>query len=311
MKKDMSFLFEGGSLSKQKKKKATFRAICVTLILLAATVTFLLGYFAVSAIISGAQSTKENEEQINIGDTTVITLTESDIYKGDLLLLDATHPLQSEVPVTLIAPTRPKNEKTGTPVYSLMGTGTLSLNEQALKQFNLLAEAFFKSSGDDNLLIYNAYDGTKSSQAAIYESGSTLSLGYYSLNSEGEYVRNASIYGVGTYNWVYNNAHKYGFILLSEEAGEDDQGSNVFRYVGIPHATAMHTKRLSLSEYMEKLKETSPEEPMAITANRSSYAIYYLSSTDEHRVPISYEYDISGNNADGYVITVNLSKKLS
>ena len=296
-------------MSAQKKKKATFRAICVTLVLLAISVTVLLGYFAVAAIMSTSEAKQQEEQKISIGNTVAITLPSDGVYKGDLLVLDATHPLQNDVDVTLIAPTRPKNEKTGTPLYSLMGTGTLSLNSDALKHFNMLAEAFFKASGDDNLLIYNAYDGTKSSQSAIYESGSALSLGYYSLESNGEYKRNTSIYGVSTYNWVYNNAHRYGFVLLSGEVADGEEGSNVFRYVGIPHATAMHTKKLNFSQYIQRLKDTTPEEPLSITAGRNSYAIYYLPANGEHRVPVSYDYEVSGNNVDGYVITVLLTKK--
>lgn len=310
MKNNLSaLLFEGGSLSAQKKKKTAFRSICITFTLLMLTLAILLGYFAISAIGSASAKKDTDEIKADIGSTAEISLSPDGIYKGELLLLDASHPLQSKVSVTLIAPTRPKNEKTGTPMYSLMGTGTLKLNEDTLKQFNLLASAFFKASGDDNLLIYNAYDETKSSQAAIYESGSSLSLGYYSLEANGEYKRNTSIYGVSTYNWVYNNAYKYGFVVLDDEAPDGERGSNVFRYVGVAHATAMHLKKLDLPEYLNMLKDTTPEAPLTVSTSRINYAIYYLAANGEHRVPTAHKYSVSGNNVDGYIVTVEIPKK--
>ena len=313
--RDISILFEGGSKRAQKKKRVTFYAICVTFAIMVILTLILAVYGVVSWISDSAAKTPDGEDTVSIGATTTVTLSQQDIYSGDLLLLDASHPLIDEVSVSLIRDTRPKNEA-GNFVYSILGTNTLSLRSDALKQFNAMAEAFYKQSKDDNLIVFNAYDPSKSSQAAIYEAGTTVALGYYSQNSNKEYVRNESIYGIGTYNWIYNNAHRYGFVLLSSEAQTDEDGkslgSNVFRYVGIPHAVAMSTKRLSFERYLEYLKEkTYPDAPLAINASAGKYAIYYLSATDAHTVPTQYQYDVSGNNVDGYIITVDLSKKIS
>ena len=302
---DISFLFEGGSLLTQKKKKITFYSVCATLVLAAMLLLTLAGYGIVSAII---QSSQANSGKLNIGLTKTLTIPQSDIYSGDLLLLDATHPLHKTTSVTLMSVERPKTD-TGSSIYSVRNTASLSLRADVLKQFNAMMEDFYKQTKDDNLLVYDAYDSSKSSQAAIYESGASLSLGYYTPLNNGEYARNESIYGVEVYNWIYDNCHKYGFTLLESEAEIDDDGeyigSNVFRYVGIPHATAMAERKLSFEDYLSYLKEnTSAAKPLGIM----TYAIYYLGAQDSHVVPEKYEYSVSGNNADGFIITVDLSK---
>ena len=302
---DISFLFKGGSIRMQKKKKRLFYSICATLVLAVMLLLTLAGYGIVSAIIKGNEA---NSGKLSIGATKIITIPQSDIYSGDLLLLDATHPFNNDASVTLMKTDRPKTD-VGVPIYSVSNTASLSLRADALKQFNAMMEDFYKESKDDNLLVFNAYDSSKSSQAAIYESGTSLSLGYYTPLGNGEYARNESIYGVETYAWIYENCHKYGFTLLESEAEIDDDGeylgSNVFRYVGVPHATAMAERKLSFEGYLSYLKEnTSASNPMGIM----TYAIYYLGAQDSHAVPAKYKYSVSGNNADGFIITVDLSK---
>ena len=313
--KILSELFEGGSNSMQKKKKVTFYVICATFALLVALLLLLLIVFIASSVGNSANKKQPDPEAVSIGSTTVVTLSDADIHSGKLLLLNAENPLTAAPEVMLIANDRPKTEL-GRPVYSVLGMANLSLEREALKQFNLMAEQFYKNTKDDNLFISTAYDASKSSQSPIYEAGNTVALGYYSTNSKGETVRNESIYDVSLYSWIYSNAHKYGFVLLSSEAQTDENGkslgSNVFRYVGAPHSVAITTKKLSFESYLNYLKDkTSADSPLSVKASGKTYAIYYLSAAGEHTVPTEYAYTVSGNNTDGYIITVDLSKKIS
>ena len=307
--KDMSFLFEGGSVAAQRKKKITFYAICALCALLVVLLLVLAAYGIASSMLS-----RGNGEN-GIGATQTVTLPAEDIYSGDLLLLDATHPLANSAEVTLMSADRPKTDTEGR-IYSILGVSTLSLRADVLKQFNAMMVDFYAQTKDDNLLVYNAYDTSKSSQAPIYESGTAVALGYYSPAGNGEFKRNESVYGVEIYGWIYENAHKYGFALLHSEAETDDEGeslgSNVFRYVGIPHATAMAEKNLTFESYLTYLKEnTSPDSPLQLAIGADKYAIYYQSAGGSQSVPTKYEYTVSGNNADGYIITAELSKPVN
>ena len=308
-------LLEGGSNSMQKRKKATLYVICATLALLAALLLLLLAVVVFSSIKNSSDKKQTPSESISIGNTETVTLSQADIHSGKLLLLNAENPLKSAPQVMLIATDRPKTEA-GRPVYSVLGMANLSLEYDALKQFNLMAEQFYKNTKDDNLFVSTAYDASKSSQSPLYEAGNTVALGYYSTNEKGETLRNESIYNVDKFSWIYSNAHKYGFVLLTSEAQTDDNGkslgSNVFRYVGAPHSVAMASKKLSFESYLEYLKtKTSVDSPLSVKASGKTYAIYYVAAAAEHKVPTEYAYTVSGNNTDGYIITVDLSKKLS
>lgn len=313
--KNMSELFDGGTKELQKKKKVTFYAICVTLALLAATLIFLL--ITVVAISIGNAKDKDKEssdEPVNIGPTEIITIDSAQLYSGDLLLLDNEHSFKGNANVILMKSKERPQTDTGTNAYTIGEMGKFSGTEEAVDALNNMIKAFYKASKDDNIYVSNAYNTEKvDTQDAIYTSGTAFELKYFSAAADKDWSKKDSIYGVSTYNWIYNNAHKYGFIVLSGINGVDENGkeigSSVFRYIGIPNATAAKAAKQSLSVYLEALKATTPEEPLSAKVGTDRYAIYYLSATAEHKVPTDYEYTVSGNNSDGYIITVDLSAK--
>lgn len=80
-----------------------------------------------------------------------------------------------------------------------------------------------------------------------------------------------------------------------------------FRYVGAPHAQIMARKRMVLEEYIEFLKRFPQDGPHLTEAcSRHSFEIYYLPAEEagRHRLPDSSLHEISGNNVDGYVVTL-------
>lgn len=108
--------------------------------------------------------------------------------------------------------------------------------------------------------------------------------------------------------WLAENAWKYGFIQRYPESKAQltgiDQASGHFRYVGRPHARVMADNDLCLEEYMEFLKGY-PYEGRHLTAEQDgvSYEIYYCEGL-EVPVPEHGNYTISGNNTDGFIVTV-------
>lgn len=57
------------------------------------------------------------------------------------------------------------------------------------------------------------------------------------------------------YEWLCENAHKYGFILRFPENKTDVTGYSYeswhYRYVGVEHATKIHEKGITLEEYLD------------------------------------------------------------
>ena len=118
------------------------------------------------------------------------------------------------------------------------------------------------------------------------------------------------------YSWLYDNAHKYGFIRLYPVSGEGDEAdtsnANIFRYVGEAHASYIYKNKLTLESYIELIKTKPAADALSITAaSGAKYKVYYVGEGAAQIVPSTFEYTVSGDNMGGYIVTVNTSKKIS
>lgn len=116
-----------------------------------------------------------------------------------------------------------------------------------------------------------------------------------------------------SYNWLYENAHKYGFIVrypgdCKDHTGEDSSKRVHFRYVGIEHATYIYENGICLDEYLELLRESHGfNNPLTFTANGKEYSVYYVKySGNPTQIPVlkDAKYSISGDNMNGFIVTV-------
>ena len=107
--------------------------------------------------------------------------------------------------------------------------------------------------------------------------------------------------------WMEEHCAEYGFVRRYKEDKVDiTKVSNEawhFRYVGRPHATYMNEHNLCLEEYIDELKKHTVDDPIEIEAG-GTYRIYY-SELDYIRTPEN-DFEVSGNNVDGYIITEKL-----
>ena len=311
--KFLSELFEGGTNATQKKKKVTFYCICVTLALIA-VMLLILAAFGVSQLISdlaAADVQSEPNVQVSIGATETITLDAASIHSGNLLILDNAHRYQGDPETVIIRAYegRPKTQ-TGSNVYSIVSRGVSEEldfrgTSEAVSALNLMMADFYAAKADDNLCITRAYTlASKDTTDAPFTAATTFELEYY-YEYPGE-IR--GIYGVEKYDWIYSNAYKYGFVNIDDPAASEEGGSGLFIYVGVAHATYMKTKKLQLSTYLEQLRSTTPDAPLLTKVGKITYASYYLSADGEILVPTEHEYTVSGNNTDGYIITVSITK---
>jgi D-alanyl-D-alanine carboxypeptidase len=70
----------------------------------------------------------------------------------------------------------------------------------------------------------------------------------------------------------------------------------------------MNAKKIDFNTYLEQLRAATPAEPLLIKIGRITYASYFISASGEHLVPTDYEYTVSGNNYDGYIITATINE---
>jgi LAS superfamily LD-carboxypeptidase LdcB len=118
--------------------------------------------------------------------------------------------------------------------------------------------------------------------------------------------------GEGDYAWVPQNAPKYGFVLRYPEGKEDRTGldyrSDHYRYVGLPHSLIMQENSFTLEEYIDYLKAYPFEGThLSYEADGRQYEIYYAAAGTAGSIPVpsdTQNYAISGNNIDGYIVTV-------
>jgi D-alanyl-D-alanine carboxypeptidase len=113
----------------------------------------------------------------------------------------------------------------------------------------------------------------------------------------------------GDYRWFRDNAWKYGFILRYPEEKKDITKIEYepwhYRYVGVPHAWYMKKHELCLEEYLELLRGYPCDgEHLRFTCEGRNYEVYYCSGTMVY-VPEACSYTVSGNNTDGFIVTVD------
>ena len=83
-----------------------------------------------------------------------------------------------------------------------------------------------------------------------------------------------------------------------------------YRYVGIPHAIYMKQNNLCLEEYLDKIKNNKKENPLTVSAeDGTTWSMWYEKAYEDGNVtqiaiPKDCDYEISGNNVDGFIITV-------
>ena len=315
--KIFSEYFNTGSIKQQNMKRLGGLLICITALLLVLTLLILsVSSIAIAIKNRKAQNPDDTGEapgsNIPAGYTTT-TFDATQLASGALLLVDESHPYTGTPTVVefKLSEDRAKTES-GSVIYSVGGDGKAAIAD-AVKAFNAMAAAFYKESNDTNLYISSAYDTTATSQKIGYEAGTMLELDYY-VDFDADPMDIKSIYQIEKYKWIYDNAKNYGFVQASTAEGEE----NIFRYVGIAHATYMTNNNKTLAEYLTYLRENKNAANKALTisakdleGNSVSYRVYYMAATETPVVPIKYTYEVSGDNMGGYIITVNNSAKVS
>lgn len=116
------------------------------------------------------------------------------------------------------------------------------------------------------------------------------------------------------YLWIYENAHKYGFIIRYPNACKDHTGKDSttrahLRYIGVEHATYMYENNICLEEYIDllKTKHNSVNTPLSVETENGNYDIYYIQFNGNHTsvpVPKGAKYTISGDNMNGFIVSV-------
>ncbi len=258
----------------------------------------------------------------------------SDYVRGSLILVNTEHAydfnrngtdISNPEIVTVASNIQNKNFKAAD--YNVL------LAKETVNALNAMFSDFSAVGGSKDVMINSAYR-TFEQQQKILDSkkeqlGEDQQIAQTPGNSEHHtgYALDFSIYpdgGVGArtftkeerYAWIYENCHKYGFVLRYPEGKSSVTGiapeSWHFRYVGIPHATYMFEKNLTLEEYISGISVYSQNIPLTVNVSETeSWNVFYVPKSENPRtefyVPQNVQYQISGNNADGFIVCYKIS----
>ena len=247
---------------------------------------------------------------------TTMPVASSDVYtKGSLLIVSTTVKIQTypdvDQLVTLTGVNKPYETRAGL---------TLRLRSEAFDAFEDMMTAYHAATNDGSVTVTAAFRD-EADQAAL--SSSAVQAGYsdHHLALSVALKKDGAELPAG--HWIYENGYRYGYVQrypAGKEAstGDTQRYYNCVRYVGIPHATYMHNNDLSLEEYVNAVKAyTYDKEHLTITAEGATYEVFYVpanvSGADAvTTLPVpadaaAHPYTYSGNNTDGFIVTVRVS----
>lgn len=245
-----------------------------------------------------------------------LILSKNNIYDGNLVLVNADYPLQTSDEHDLI----PADD--GFP-------GILLTREAA----NVLQRIMEKIESADEIIPVSGYRSSKE-QTEIYEntlkeSGESFTRKFVALPNHSEHQTGLAIDLAlnkdaidficpefpyeGICDQFRKSAPHYGFIERYQKQKERITGISHepwhFRYVGFPHSEIINTKGLSLEEYIEFMKDFHyDDQHFQFCYQNKIIELFYVPLENKKFVTVSIpaqaNYQISGNNTDGVIVTV-------
>ena len=250
---------------------------------------------------------------------TVLTMTEADMGIGEQILVSNEHKytfpadIESQLEVVITNKTN---------IYKSKAYET-SVLPVTVDHLNDMMDDFVAQGGSVSVMVvsgHRTYDyqqglfdrsaarnGLEHAQRFVAQPGGSEHHTGYAVDLWSEHT-GAYLECTGEYTWIGENCHKYGFILRytseKEEYTKIGPESWHFRYVGVPHSYIIVENDFCLEEYIDYLRQFPFDgDHLWYTVDGTEYEIYFVEGL-EVPVPESGEYTVSGNNVDGFIVTV-------
>lgn len=263
------------------------------------------------------------ERQYNKADPSTFSETKNaeSIGRGSLILVDEivryTFPADKLISRTEMAKLSSKELKdvynfvqVASSEYFVRKSNTLYLNAEAYPEFVNMMNAFAAATGNKNVQLRNAYYYDKTEQVCYNATGLYVDL-EININDK-IYPLNYETLKADYYDWFVANSYRFGYIHVGENYSSTGQPQySTFRYIGIPHATFMHDNGIDdLETYLDRLESYAIEKQLTITdSDGVAWLVYYVPATaggtEIKLTATPGSYTISGNNTDGYIVTIN------
>lgn len=249
----------------------------------------------------------ENEKQPP-EDSERIMVSKTQVYQGDLLLVNNEHALHPEgIRSDIVSLSNRLDLVKG---FGLLDP-SIKLSQSVAKSFSEMVEGA-KKDGVEHFLINSGYRDADKQDQLYRDMGHDYALpAYHSEHNLGISLDIGSTVAkmdeAEEGKWLKKHAWEYGFVLRYPKGKEKITGIQYepwhFRYVGKVHSAIMYEQDLTLEQYLDKLKET---KALAVTLDGQKYTIAYYPMVGDSttiQVPKGHQFDISGNNYDGVIVT--------
>lgn len=271
------------------------------------------------SVSSGIKTAPENElALLESNNYITFALDETDIARGSLILVnyDNNYIIPDERVLSCLAELKTSSYR--------ISDNDLLLSGLMIGPLNNMMDAFYNETGCDTVTIISAYRDYER-QDEIYNEYTYL-VGQNDANKWAAFpghsehhtglavdfgiIRSGvlrTFLGNDIYEWFFLNCYEYGFINRYPEDKNEITKTVYepwhFRYVGLPHAFFIHQNGFCFEEYIEYVKCFTRDNPYRATYNDDTYEIYYTKDY-EIPVPVGCKVDISGNNEDGFIVTI-------
>ena len=251
----------------------------------------------------------EKDDKEKAANTKKIEVTEEQIYKGDLLLVNKNYSVKKDSVRSDIINVAQNSEL-------VRGYGVLDrnirLSKDIVKKFLNVIDAAGKENVN-HFLISSGYRDFQEQRQLYEEMGSDYALpaGYSEHNlglSLDVGSTQTKMEKAPEGKWIEENVWKHGFVLRYPKNKSNITGIQYepwhIRYVGLPHSAIMQEKKFTLEEYLDFLKGKK-EISTNVEGKEYKVSYYKVSNNTTINVPINQHYEISGNNMDGVIVTVH------
>lgn len=254
----------------------------------------------------GTEETTDAQEEATDDPTTeTIILSQNQVHNGPLILVSETCPFLGNTNFTDFSSNSNTNVKPR--------DSSLQVNSIIMEPISELFDGYCADNGYVNLQIYSTseiYTGANSLYTnTLTERSTGLTFDIGLITSTGDVVA----YLTKRNEWMFSNCWKYGFVVRYQDTKTGTTGVGFmphhFRYVGLPHSLIMYEKDMCLEEYLMHLTAYTMEtDPLTYETDTKAYEIYYVPAAEsgdtEVVMPRDAVYTVSGNNTDGFIITI-------
>lgn len=333
-------------ISKEKSinKAKTTTEIVISAVIIGTSAFLIKGCLDRVKVVPSTQNEAAQIEDIEIPDTSEVVDPNKIVFatkpvstklkfSGDLILVNNEYQYYSTGNEKLVS-IMTKNDEAGRSNFTAVDYDYTIL-EQVYEPLAKMVDDWYSIYNNDTLIVYGSYRSNEFQQQ-LYDqfTANTAGDGEAPIVARPGFSEHETGYafdfsetesydyqGEGDFQWLNQNCHKYGFIIRYAEDKEDITEYRKepwhFRYVGSPHAKYMTENNLCLEEYIELLRNAyhySGEHLKIADEYGSPYEIYFYPSDDGEEytnvpLPTGVKFDISGNNVDGFIVTVHVNEK--